>query len=173
MTTRTILEPAVVGMAQQGTPYVGVLYAGLMLTADGPKVLEFNCRFGDPETQVLLPMLKGNLAEIMLACVQGRLDPSMINWYDGACVAVVMAAPGYPGPYPKGMPIHGLDALPEDTMVFQAGTTTKNDQIVTSGGRVLAVSAWGNDLPAAVDRAYKGVARIHFEGAHYRRDIGK
>ncbi len=171
--TRTVLEPVVGGMAQQGTPYVGVLYAGLMLTASGPKVLEFNCRFGDPETQVVLPMLKGNLVEILLACVEGRLDPQMVSWYDGACAAVVMAAPGYPGSYPKGMPIRGLDALPEETMVFHAGTALEENQIITNGGRVLAVSAWGDDLPTAVDRAYEGVARLHFDGAHFRKDIGK
>ena len=97
----------------------------------------------------------------------------MVSWYKGACAAVVMAAPGYPGPYPKGMPITGLDELPEETMVFHAGTVAEQDQIITSGGRVLAVAAWGDDLPAAVDRAYQGVARIYFQDAHYRRDIGQ
>ncbi|GAB4262849.1 MAG: hypothetical protein Kow0080_00560 [Candidatus Promineifilaceae bacterium] len=168
----TILQPTVDGMAARGTPYVGVLYAGLMLTAGGPKVLEFNCRFGDPETQVILPMMDGDLADILLACVEGRLRPEMARWHPGACAAVVMAAPGYPGVYPKGLPISGLDSVPDDVMVFHAGTAAAGDVVVTAGGRVLAVAARGDDLETAVSRAYAGVAKIHFEGAHYRTDIG-
>lgn len=169
---KTIINPTIQGMAQRGTPYVGLLYAGLMLTAVGPQVIEFNCRFGDPETQVLLPMLDGDLAEIMLACLEGRLLPEMVRFHSGACVTVVLAAPGYPGSYPKGLPITGLDDVPEDVLVFHAGTKMEDGQVVTSGGRVLAVSARGEGLATAVARAYAGVACIHFEGAYYRRDIG-
>jgi len=181
--TRTVLQPAIDGMAARGAPYAGVLYAGLMLTDNGPKVLEFNCRFGDPETQVILPLLDqtspgaASLAEIMLACAEGRLAEvaPRIRWRSGACATVVMAAPGYPGAYPKGLPISGLDiagAL-QNVMVFHAGTTLQNNRVVTAGGRVLAVSGLGVDLPAALQRAYAGVTCIHFDGAHYRRDIGQ
>ena len=181
--TRAVFQPAIDGMAVRGTPYAGVLYAGLMLTDDGPKVLEFNCRFGDPETQVILPLLDqaspgaASLAEIMLACAEGRLAEvaPRIRWRAGACASVVMAAPGYPGPYPKGLPIFGLDdvATLDGVMVFHAGTALQDNRVVTAGGRVLAVSGLGPDLPAALERAYAGVARIHFEGAHWRRDIGR
>jgi phosphoribosylamine---glycine ligase len=173
---RTVLEPAVLGMAERGTPYVGVIYAGLMLTAEGPKVLEFNCRFGDPETQVVLPMLAGDLVEIMWACIDGRLHPDLVQRRAGACATVVMAAPGYPGSYPKGLPISGVDRAEalDDVLVFQAGTAAGQDgQLVTSGGRVLAVSGMGDGLATAVDRAYEGVAHIQFEQAHYRTDIGR
>lgn len=172
---REVMQPTLEGMAQRGTPYVGVLYAGLMLTPDGLKVLEFNCRFGDPETQVILPMLEGDLVEIMLACIDGRLTADMVQTKPGACATVVMAAGGYPDTYDKGLPIHGLaeaEAL-NGVWVFQAGTAVANDQIVTNGGRVLAVTGWGETLPEAVGQAYEGVAKIHFERAHYRRDIGR
>jgi phosphoribosylamine--glycine ligase len=169
----TIVEPTIQGMAAQGTPYVGVLYAGLMLTADGPKVIEFNCRFGDPETQVVLPMLDGDLAEIILACAEGRLTSDLVNVHSGAAATVVMASPGYPGSYPKGLPISGLDSIPDGTTVFHAGTKQENGQIVTSGGRVLCVTALGDDLETAVSRAYTGIKQIHFDGAHYRTDIGR
>lgn len=169
----TVVLPTIRGMAECGTPYVGVLYAGLMLTADGPKVIEFNCRFGDPETQVVLPMLDGDLAEIMLACVDGRLQPDLVQRHSGACATVVMASPGYPGSYPKGLPISGLEDVPEDVMVFHAGTSLADGQVVSSGGRVLTVSARGVDLATAVANAYAGLAKIHFENAHYRTDIGR
>ena len=170
---RTIVEPTIQGMAERGMPYVGALYPGLMLTPDGPKVVEFNSRFGDPETQVVLPMLDGDLAEIMLACVNGNLDASLVKQHDGACATVVMASPGYPGSYPKGLPITGLDTVPDDVLVFHAGTKEEDGKIVTSGGRVLAVSARGADLETAVAQAYAGVAKIKFENAHYRTDIGR
>ncbi len=170
---RTVIQPAVDGMARRGTPYVGVLYAGLMLTPTGPKVLEFNCRFGDPETQAILPLLDGDLAEIMLACIEGRLTPEMVRVRPGACATVVMAAPGYPGAYAKGLSISGLDAVPPDVLVFHAGTKNHNGQIVSDGGRVLCVSGRGDDLATAVARAYAGVAALHFAGAHYRKDIGR
>lgn len=169
----TVIIPTVRGMAQRGTPYVGVLYAGIMLTEKGPKVLEFNCRFGDPETQVILPMLDSDLVEIMMACIEGTLTPTLVRLKPGAAATVVMAAPGYPGRYPKGLPISGLDNIPPDTVVFHAGTKLDHGQIVTNGGRVLAVSAIGANLETAVARAYAGVAPIQFDGAHYRTDIGK
>lgn len=154
------------------TPYVGVLYAGLMLTADGPKVLEFNCRFGDPETQALLPLLNDDLYLILDACVEGTLDDVGTRWRRGACASVVLAAPGYPGDYPKGLPITGLDAPAQDVIVFHSGTAGHDGQVVTNGGRVLAVSGIGDDLPTALRRAYAHIPRIHFEGMHYRRDVG-
>jgi phosphoribosylamine---glycine ligase len=169
----TVIRPALRGMAARRTPYVGVLYAGLMLTAEGPKVLEFNCRFGDPETQVIVPMLDSDLAAIMVACTEGRLAAEMVQVKGGAAATVVMAAPGYPGEYPKGLPISGLDAVPDEAIVFHAGTKALDGQIVSSGGRVLAVSALGEDVASAVARAYAGADRIHFEGAHFRRDIGR
>lgn len=172
---RRIVQPTLDGMAQRGTPYVGVLYAGLMLTAAGPRVVEFNCRFGDPETQVVLPMLDGDLVEIMLACVRGVLDPAMVGQHPGACATVVMAAPGYPGAYPKGLPVRGVEvAEAGGALVFHAGTRLSDDgALVTSGGRVLAVSAPGPDLATAVANAYAGVAQIVFDGAHHRTDIGR
>ncbi|MCP5098128.1 MAG: phosphoribosylamine--glycine ligase [Chloroflexi bacterium] len=170
---QTIVQPTIDNMAAQGTPYIGVLYAGLMLTQDGPKVIEFNCRFGDPETQVLLPLLKGDLAEIMLACIAGNLQPEMVQQHDGACATIVLASPGYPASYPKGLPITGLEDVPETAVTFHAGTKMANDTIVTSGGRVLAVSARGADLETAVTNAYTGVAQIRFDGVHFRTDIGK
>jgi phosphoribosylamine--glycine ligase len=167
-----ILKPTIDGMAREGHPYKGVLYAGLMLTSDGPKVLEFNCRFGDPETQVVLPMLKTDLAEIADACIDGQLHRTRLEWNDGACACVVLASGGYPGPYAAGLPIHGLGHLPADVTVFPAGVRHHGDQPVTAGGRVLGVTARGETLPDAVARAYAGVAAILFDGMHYRRDIG-
>jgi phosphoribosylamine--glycine ligase len=167
-----ILRPTVDGMAREGRPYKGVLYAGLMLTADGPKVLEFNGRFGDPETQVVLPMLKTDLAEIVDACIDGRLHTLNIVWRDGACACVVLASGGYPGSYAKGLPIHGLENLPGDVMIFPAGVKHAGDRTLTDGGRVLGVTARGASLRGAIARTYEGVAHISFEGMHYRRDIG-
>ncbi len=172
---QSVLNPVVRGMAELGTPYVGVLYAGLMLTPDGPKVLEFNCRFGDPETQVILPMLESDLLTIILACLDRRLTPEMVRPRSGACATVVMAAPGYPGPYPKGLPISGTEAaaaLPH-TQVFHAGTRVEDGVLVSSGGRVLSVSGWGDTLDLALARAYAAVQQIQFDGAHYRGDIGR
>ena len=140
---------------------------------EGLHTLEFNCRFGDPEAQVLLPLLHSDLAEVLLACVEGKLDQLNVQWHDGACATVVLASAGYPGAYAKGLPISGLELLPSDIMAFHAGTASKDGRVVTSGGRVLAVSAVGSDLNAALDKAYVGVKTIHFEGAHYRKDIGR
>lgn len=171
--TRTILQPIIDGMAARGTPYIGILYAGLMLTPDGAKTLEFNCRFGDPETQVILPLLQTDLLEIMLACIEGRLAQTEVSWHPGACATVVAASPGYPGSYPKGLPISDTEQSSSDTTVFHAGTVQQDDQIVTVGGRVLSVSAVGETLDAALNSAYARLEGIHFEGIHYRRDIGK
>ena len=169
-----VINPVVQGMLAAGTPYQGVLYAGIMLTADGPKALEFNCRFGDPETQVILPLLQGDLLQIMLACAKGALRPEMVQRRGGACATVVMAAPGYPGSYPKGLPISGLYSIDDpEILVFQAGTARQDGRVLTDGGRVLAVSGLGHDLESAVSRAYAGVSQINFQGAHYRTDIGR
>jgi len=154
---------------------VGVLYAGLMLTPAGPRVLEFNCRFGDPETQAILPLLESDLLDVLEACVEGALDRVTVRWRDAAAATVVAASEGYPGPYPKGREIAGIAdaaALP-GVIVFHAGTRrTADGRLVTDGGRVLAVTGVGADLRQALDRAYAGIRRIHFEGMHYRRDIG-
>lgn len=167
---QSILEPAVKAMAREGMPYKGVLYAGLMLTTEGPKVLEFNARFGDPETQVILPRLKTHLVEIMLAVVEGKLNGTSIEWSDEACVGVVMASGGYPGSYKTGLPISGLDNLDKDILVFHAGTKS-DGEIVTDGGRVLTVAARGKTLADARDRVYANLPNIHFENCHYRKDI--
>jgi phosphoribosylamine--glycine ligase len=173
--TEAVLRPAVAGMAARGTPYRGVLYAGLMLTPDGPMTLEFNCRFGDPETQAVLPLLDADLLTIMLACVDGALTPDLIRWRAGACATVVAAAPGYPGDYRKGLAIRGLgEAEAPGRTIFHAGTMLSADgAVVTSGGRVLSVSAVADDLAAALESAYAGLRALNFEGMHYRRDIGQ
>lgn len=169
---RTIIQPVLDGMAAAGTPYVGVLYAGLMLTQDGPKVLEYNCRFGDPETQVILPLLVSDLVDVMLACVEGRLETVQPVWRDEASVTVVMASPGYPGEYETGTPISHIDqAEATGCLVFHAGTKWKEDRLLTAGGRVLSVTAVAPTLRAAQAKAYAGVEQIHFNGAHYRSDI--
>jgi phosphoribosylamine--glycine ligase len=172
--TRAILQPAVDGMRAEGSPYVGVLYAGLMLTGDGPKVLEFNCRFGDPETQVILPLLDIDLFEILQACTEERLSDIRIRWREGAATTVVVAAGGYPGSYRKELPIAGIEdaeAVP-GVVVFHAGTRrTEKGALVTNGGRVLAVTGAGPSLEEALATAYRGVQAIRFEGMHYRRDI--
>ena len=167
---RTILEPVVRAMAQEGTPYKGVLYAGLMVTSEGVKVLEFNARFGDPENQVMIPRLKTDLLDIMLAVIDSSLDKAKIEWSDDACVGVVMASQDYPGSYKTGFPITGLDQLEEDILVFHAGTT-KKEAIITDGGRVLTVVARGKTLAEARAKVYANLPLIHFEGCHYRRDI--
>ena len=156
-------------------PYQGVLFAGLMLTTDGPKVLEFNCRFGDPETQVLLPRMPQRLGELLLACATGHLADaaSHARFDDGAAVTVVMASGGYPGPYETGHPISGVrdaEALP-GVSVFHAGTVMDGDTLVTAGGRVLSVTGTGPSIAEARARAYAGVEKISFEGAHHRHDI--
>jgi phosphoribosylamine--glycine ligase len=172
---QTILQPTVDGLRAEGIPYVGVLYAGLMLTAAGPRVLEFNCRFGDPETQVILPLLHSDLVDIFMACLNGVLAQTEVHWRPGAAATVVAASEGYPGSYPKGRQITGLsqaDSLPGVT-VFHAGARRSHDgRILTDGGRVLAVTGQGETLKEALERAYAGMAQIHFAGMHFRRDIG-
>jgi phosphoribosylamine--glycine ligase len=169
-----ILDPWLKGCAAEGIDYRGILYPGIMLTKDGPKVLEFNARFGDPETQVYLTRLENDLVELLDASVSGALDKIKLSWSSSASVCVVMASGGYPGSYAKGKVISGLDeakSLP-DTTIFHAGTTLSGDKIVTSGGRVLGVTACGPDLKRAQAAAYAAVEKIHFEGAQFRRDIG-
>lgn len=169
-----IIMPAVEGMYKDKQPYSGVLYAGLMITAKGPQVLEFNVRFGDPETQVLLPLIKSDFLELLLTAAQGTLPDSVEFYDDTSAATVVMASEGYPGSYEKGFPISGLESAGGDRrIVFHAGTKRSGDEIVTSGGRVLAVSATGDTLAAALDHAYRGVEQIKFKNAYWRRDIGK
>lgn len=171
---REILYPTIQAMDRRASPYKGALYVGLMITDDGPKVLEFNCRFGDPENQVQLPLLKTDLVELMLATCEGRLHECMVEMSDQSAVCVVLASGGYPGPYEKGKVITGLEDAErmKDVVVFHAGTARRGDDIVTSGGRVLGVTALGDDIASAIDRAYEATAMIHFEGMQYRRDIG-
>ena len=170
----TILKPTVQALKAEGIDYRGALYAGLMLTPDGPKVLEYNCRFGDPETQVIMPRLQSDILPLLLASarVPGYdLAQLPCEWTEDAAVCVVMAAYGYPGEVRKGDAISGLDAAGE-AIVFHAGTAARDDDVVTSGGRVLGVSALGSDFQTARANAYAAVDQIHFEGAHFRRDIG-
>ena len=167
-----ILVPTIKAMEQEGKPYKGCLYAGLMITKEGPKVVEFNARFGDPETQVVLPLLESDLVEIMLACADGNLAEKQMDWSNEAAVCVVMAAGGYPKAYRKGDAITGLeDAKAAGALVFHAGTARKDGQVVTDGGRVLGVVAKAENVRAAVDKAYAGVAKISFKDAFYRKDI--
>ncbi len=169
----TILEPAVKAMYKEKRPYRGVLYGGLMITNDGAKVLEFNARFGDPEAQVTLPLLKTDLVDILLAVINGNLNQINIEWSEDACVGVVMASAGYPGSYKTGFPITGLDNLDKDILVFHAGTKVGSEpgQVLTNGGRVLTVVATGKTITEARQKVYLNLPRIHFEGCHYRRDI--
>jgi phosphoribosylamine--glycine ligase len=168
----TIMKPVVKAMTEEGRPYRGALYGGLMITSEGPKVIEFNARLGDPETQVVLPLLETDLVEIITAVINGELDRMKIALRDGACVGVAMASGGYPGSYRTGYPVTGLDNLDEDVLVFHAGTKLDgNGQTVTSGGRVLTVVAGGKTLIEAREKVYSNIPRIHFEGAYYRRDI--
>lgn len=170
-----ILLPTVAGMRAEGVPFRGVLYAGLMLTERGPMVLEFNVRFGDPECQVLLPLLDSDLLGVLEACATGHLDPAQVRWREGAVAAVVAAADGYPGPYRRGAPIEGIERADAmvDVSVIEAGTALdERGRQVTNGGRVLAVVARGSDVDAAVQRAYKGMDAISFQGLRFRRDIG-
>ncbi len=169
-----ILRATVRALEAEGVRYRGVVYAGLMLTAEGPKVLEFNCRFGDPETQVILPRLRSSLAELLLACVEGNLGSHRMRWTDEACVGVVLASGGYPGPFATGLPISGLDHLAgvRGVQAFHAGTEDRDGRVVTAGGRVLTVTALGSDLEAARARAYEACSLIEFDRMHVRRDVG-
>lgn len=169
-----ILKPVVQGLADKGINYQGILYAGLMLTQKGPEVLEFNVRFGDPETQAVLPLLKSDIVPVMLATAEGSLKDVELEWYPGSAACVVMAAGGYPGEYKKGHVITGIESADslKKLVVFQAGTAFYNGQLVTAGGRVLGVTGFGDNLREALKRSYDAVEKISFTPCHYRRDIG-
>ncbi|MGB5106740.1 MAG: phosphoribosylamine--glycine ligase [Candidatus Zixiibacteriota bacterium] len=167
-----ILEPAVKGLAEEGRPFKGVLYAGLMMTERGPKVIEFNCRLGDPETQVILPLMKNDFAQLISSAVDGTLDSETLEWEDAYAVCVVMTSGGYPGEYEKGKEILGLrDIKDQDALVFHAGTRFENRRFFTNGGRVLGVTAVDEHIDNAVAKAYETIERIRFDGRHYRTDI--
>ncbi|NLB43599.1 MAG: phosphoribosylamine--glycine ligase [Clostridiaceae bacterium] len=169
----TILQPTVDAMRAEGRPFKGVLYFGLMLTQDGPKVIEYNARFGDPEAQVVLPLLETDLLDIIEAILDERLDQLEIRWKSGAACCVVAASGGYPAAYQTGYPILGLDKVPSDCLVFHAGTRREGDAVLTSGGRVLGVTALGRTVEEAVGRAYRALDVISFKDMHARRDIGR
>jgi phosphoribosylamine--glycine ligase len=169
-----IVRPTISALSQEGRPFKGILYAGLMIQEGEPKVLEFNARFGDPETQPLLMRMESDLLPLLLATIEGKLSEMRIAWREEAAVCVVMASGGYPGTYSRGHPIRGLEAVAgmEKVVVFHAGTAREGETIVTSGGRVLGVTALGREIEEAIERAYRAVGMIQWEGVHYRRDIG-
>ncbi|MDP3730285.1 MAG: phosphoribosylamine--glycine ligase [Candidatus Omnitrophota bacterium] len=175
-----VISPMIKGMAAEGRPYKGVLYAGIMLTEEGPKVLEFNARFGDPETQAIMPRLKSDLVDLMMRSIDGRLENYSLDWDPRPCVSVVAASGGYPGNYKKGIEIKGADLVKamKDVVVFHAGTksgrraTDGSSTFLTDGGRVLNVTALGSDIKDAVNNCYNALGKISFDGMHYRRDIG-
>lgn len=169
-----IMLPLVRAMKSEGRPYKGILYAGLMLTKHGPKILEFNARFGDPETQPLLVRMASDIVPLFEACIDGTLDQHELKWKPESSVCVVMAAKGYPGSYEKGKMIKGLEEAGAltDVVVFHAGTKTDDNKVLTSGGRVLGVTATGPDAPSAIKKAYAAVEKIQWDGIHYRKDIG-
>jgi len=169
-----VIRPVVAGMKSEGIPFQGILYAGLMLTTGGPQVLEFNVRMGDPEAQVILPRLESDFASLCEAVCRGRLSEYRASWSSSAAVCVILASGGYPGPYQKGKAISGLEMAEDDERitVFHSGTRREGNNLVTDGGRVLGVTALAGKLSEAVIAAYEGVNKIHFDGMHYRRDIG-
>ena len=167
-----VLKPAVNGLRNEGRPFVGVLYAGLMLTSNGIRVLEFNCRFGDPETQAVLPLLETDLLEIVEACVNGNLADLKIAWKDSAAVCVVLASRGYPEKVESGKLV-SIETLPEDMMCFHAGTKCENGKVLTAGGRVFGLTAWADRIDTALEKVYESVGKVKFEGMQYRRDIGQ
>jgi phosphoribosylamine--glycine ligase len=170
-----VIQPAVEGLHFESKPFTGTIYAGIILTNDGPKTLEFNCRFGDPETQVVLPLLDSDILEIFLACSKGYLDKlaDSIRWKDASTVCVVLASAGYPEKYNKGIPIDGLDNLPEEVVAFHAGTDGIDGRVITNGGRVLGITGIANSISNARSLAYSGVNNINFKGMQYRKDIAK
>jgi phosphoribosylamine--glycine ligase len=170
---KEVMKPVLRGLKKEGVEFRGLLFPGLMITADGARLLEFNCRFGDPETQAILPRLKSDLLPLLEATIDGQIDRCTIEWDKRATVTVVLASGGYPEKYETGKPISGLEdaAKLEDVRIFHAGTKRANGEIVTAGGRVLAVTALGSTIEGARTRAYEAVSRIHFDGCHYRRDI--
>lgn len=170
---KTIIEPTIAAMAAEGTPFTGILYTGLMLTEKGPRVLEYNVRFGDPETQPIMVRMKSDIVELFQACVDGKLDEATLEWHDEAAVCVIMASGGYPASSEKGVPIHGLDDIAaEEAIVFHSGTAEKDGEIVTNGGRVLGVTAKDATIKGAIDKAYAAVEKINFDHMQFRRDIG-
>ena len=169
---KEIFQPTIAALKAEGRPFKGVIYFGLMLTPDGPKVVEYNARFGDPECQAVLSLLDSDLLEIMMACREGTLDQMDIRWKSGAACCLVLASGGYPGSYPKGLPITGLDKV-TNAVVYHAGTALKDSQIVTNGGRVLGVTATAPTLDGAIDGAYAAAKPIHFDNMHFRTDIGR
>lgn len=170
---KTIIEPTIAAMAAEGTPFTGILYTGLMLTEKGPRVLEYNVRFGDPETQPIMVRMKSDIVELFQACVDGKLDEAALEWHDEAAVCVIMASGGYPASSEKGVPIHGLDDIAaEEAIVFHSGTAEKDGEIVTNGGRVLGVTAKDATIKGAIDKAYTAVEKINFDHMQFRRDIG-
>jgi phosphoribosylamine--glycine ligase len=171
---REIIQPVIRAMAEEGNRYRGVLYAGLMITDEGPKVLEFNVRFGDPETQAVLPLLKTDLLLPLSACIDGTLGEISLEWKEGIALCVVLASRGYPGKYERGKEIRGLEELSsgERVHVFHAGTVRRDESLVTNGGRVLGVTGMGNSIREAIDTTYKAVGEIQFDGVYYRKDIG-
>lgn len=170
---KTIIEPTIAAMAAEGTPFTGILYTGLMLTEKGPRVLEYNVRFGDPETQPIMVRMKSDIVELFQACVDGKLDEAALEWHDEAAVCVIIASGGYPASSEKGVPIHGLDDIAaEEAIVFHSGTAEKDGEIVTNGGRVLGVTAKDATIKGAIDKAYAAVEKINFDHMQFRRDIG-
>ncbi len=171
----TIVRPTIEGMASEGCPYSGILYVGLMIADGKARVVEFNARFGDPEAQPLLMRMKSDIVPVLQACARGELTQTSLEWHDKAAVCVVMASGGYPATFEKGLEIHGLEEAEkiDDLMVFHAGTVLKNGRVVNNGGRVLGVTGLGSDVAAAIEKAYAGVGAIHWQGVHFRTDIGK
>lgn len=170
---KTIIEPTIAAMAAEGTPFTGILYTGLMLTEKGPRVLEYNVRFGDPETQPIMVRMKSDIVALFQACVDGKLDEATLEWHDEAAVCVIMASGGYPASSEKGVPIHGLDDIAaEEAIVFHSGTAEIDGEIVTNGGRVLGVTAKDATIKGAIDKAYAAVEKINFDHMQFRRDIG-
>lgn len=173
LVNETIIAPTIDAMAAEGAPFTGILYTGLMLTEKGPRVLEYNVRFGDPETQPIMVRMKSDIVDLFQACLDGTLDQATLEWYDEAAVCVIMASGGYPASSEKGVPIHGLDTIAEEeAIVFHSGTALKDDQIVTNGGRVLGVTAKDTTIKGAIDKAYAAVEKITFDHMQFRRDIG-
>lgn len=170
---KTIIEPTIAAMAAEGTPFTGILYTGLMLTEKGPRVLEYNVRFGDPETQPIMVRMKSDIVALFQACVDGKLDEATLEWHDEAAVCVIMASGGYPASSEKGVPIYGLDDIAaEEAIVFHSGTAEKDGEIVTNGGRVLGVTAKDATIKGTIDKAYAAVEKINFDHMQFRRDIG-
>ncbi len=171
----SVVQPALDGLRQAGATFVGCLYPGVMIDGDDVKVLEFNARFGDPEAEIYMRLIDCDLFEVLTACAQGKLAPATVKWQSGFAVTVVISSPGYPGDYPKGLPITGIDEAEKqaDIVVFHAGTAVKDGKLVTAGGRVINVTATGQTLDEALSKAYAAVKLIHFDGAHYRTDIGR